>query len=124
MREICKGGCRVDAFPFTRKLDAMDTTAKLENLPIRYYKVESKSNYSDLDVFSVNPFRCIEEAFGYRISYRQAYVFVTKELKEYLSTHSSFTRTDIMNDFSVDSATATNILSRLTKNGIIYLARR
>lgn len=124
MREICKGGCRVDAFPFTGKLDAMDTTAKLENLPIRYYKVESKSNYSDLDVFSVNPFRCIKEAFGYRISYRQAYVFVTKELKEYLSTHSSFTRTDIMNDFSVDSATATNILSRLTKNGIIYLARR
>jgi len=124
MVEICKGGCRVDAFPFTGKLNAMDTTAKLENLPIRYCKVENKPEYSDSDVFALRPFRCIEEEFGYRISYQQAYVFVTKDLKEYLCTHSKFTRTDIMNDFSVDSATASNILSRLTKNGIIYVTRR
>lgn len=125
MREICKGGCRVDAFPFTGRLDSMDLTAKPENLPIKYCKVETSTfDCNNTDVFAINAFRCIEEDFGYRISYKQAYVFVTKELKEYLCNHHCITRLEIMNDFSVDSATATKILSRLTKNGIIYLARR
>ena len=124
LREACKGGCRVDAFPFTGKLDSMDTTARSENLPIKYRKSEKVFECDDFDIFALNPLRCVEEEFGYRISYKQAYAFVTKELKDFLDKNSTFTRTDIMNDFSVDSATASNIISRLIKNGIIYLARR
>lgn len=125
MKEICKGGCRVDAFPFTGRLDSMDTSARTCNLPIKYHKAETPiGDYTDVSVFIVNPFRCVEEEFGYRISYKQAYVFATKELKDYLCTHTCFTRPELMRDFSVDSATATMILSRLSKNGIIYLTRR
>ncbi len=124
MREVCKGGCRVDAFPFTGKLNSLDTTVILENLPIKYCKVADIHEYSDTDTFCVNPFNSIKEEFGYRISYGHTYVFVTSEFYDYLSTHHVFKLADIMHDFSVDSTIANSIIYRLLKNGVIHLARR
>lgn len=124
MRNICKGGCRVDAFPYTGQLDSLDTTARLENLPIKYNKSENVIKYSDDDIFTLNPVKYVEEEFGYRISYKNSYVFVTKELMEFLNSKLHFTRTDVMKGFSVSSATADAILHRLVKNGVILSIRR
>lgn len=124
MRDICKGGCRVDAFPFTGRLNSLDTTARLENVPVEYNKTEEVIRYSVADVFIVNPLEIVEEEFGYRISYKVSYVFVTKELMNFLSSNRKFVLRDIMLGFSVNCITASNIVSRLTKNGIIRLERR
>ncbi len=125
LKGACKGGCRVDAFPFTGKLNSLDTTARLERIPVSYCRKKEKiPEYADEDVFSLSSVRCVDEEFGCRISYKQAYVFVTKELKNFLYMHAHFTRNDIINDFSVDSATANSILYRLLKNGIINLKQR
>ena len=120
MVEICKGGCRVDAFPFTKRLDSMDTTARLENVPIKYSKVEETTSYSEDKVFVVNDLNIVKEEFGYRISNKRAYVFVTQELLDFIMSNKSFTIADIINGFSVDEITANNILSRLIKNGIVH----
>ncbi len=123
--EICKGGCRVDAFPFTGKLNSLDTTTNLENLPIKYIpKSTAIPEFFDDDTFIKNPFTCVKEDFGYRISYRQSYIFITEELKRFLDSKSIFNRSDIVNDFSVDSTIANRILSRLAMNGIIQVVRR
>lgn len=125
MKGACKGGCRVDAFPFTGKLNSLDTTARIEKVPVSYYtKKEEVPKYTNADTFSVNSVRYVDEEFGCRISYKQAYIYVTKELEEFLRTHVNFIRDDIISDFSVDGATADSILRRLLKNGIITLTRR
>lgn len=124
IKDICKGGCRVDAFPFTGKLNSLDTTARLENLPVKFNKAESIIKYSNDDIFMLNPIKCIEEEFGFRISHKQSYVFVTKELLEFLHSKLQFTRTDIIEGFSVSSTTANSIIDRLVKNGIIRVNGR
>jgi len=124
LKEICKGGCRVDAFPFTGKLNSLDTSACLENLPIRYQKAESKIKYTIEDVFYVNPIKILKENFGYRLSYKASYVFVTDELMDFISNNPTFTLETIIKQFSVDYPTANAILVRLVKNGIIQLERR
>lgn len=124
MKDICKGGCRVDAFPFSGKLNSLDTTARIDNIPIRFNKLEELHHYSESDIFVVNPLKVVEEEFGYRISSKTSYIFVTKELLDFLISNSKFTSSDIIKGFSVNSFTANNIIQRLIKNGIIHLERR
>lgn len=124
LRSICKGGCRVDAYPFTHNLNSLDTTARIDNLPIKYTKFEEKIDYSDNDVFVVNSFKSVEEDIGFRLSYKQAYVYVTRELMKFILTHPKFTRQDVIKGFSVSCITADYILYRLTKNGIIHMEWR
>lgn len=124
VKDICKGGCRVDALPFTGRRDSMDMTARLENIPVKYTKIDETPQYSDKDIFLVNHLKIVEEDFGYRISCKVPYIFVTEELLNFLSSNSSFTLQSIMKGFSVNCITANNIISRLIKNGIVYIERR
>lgn len=124
MKDICKGGCRVDAFPFTGRLNSLDTTARIGNVPIKYNKIEEVFSYSSEEVFTINPLKIVEEEFGYRISHKGSYVFITAELMNFLIMHKDFTVDDIIKSFSVNVITANNILGRLTKNGIVHLKRR
>lgn len=124
MKEVCRGACRVDAFPFTGTLNSLDRTARLENLPIRYLKNSNSVDYNDNDFFIVNPLKTVKEDFGYRISYQASYVFVTEELMNFLVRYPKFNLKDIMTSFSVNKLTANNIIARLIKNGIVHLERR
>lgn len=124
MREICKGGCRVDALPFTGKMNSLDTSARIDLLPVKYCKKKEFFNYSQNDAYIVNTLKVVEEDFGYRVSHNKSYVFITKELFDFLNSNTKFTITDIEKGFSVDYNTASDILTRLLKNGIVQVERR
>lgn len=124
VRVVCQGGCRVDAFPFTGKMNSLDTTARLSNLPVKYSKVEKIAVYPENSIFKVNEYKVVSEDCGYRISHNAAYVFITKELYDFLHTHLCFMRKDIETAFSIDSDKSNAIIHRLVKNGIIHLERR
>lgn len=119
-KKFCHGGCRVDAYPFTKKLNSMDTTAVTSNLPIKYDRQsENTKNFNLEEVFSVARFTVVNENFGNRLSTKRGYVYVTQKLKNFLVASSDFTVLEFMNFFSVSLSSASVALIRLLKNGII-----
>jgi len=120
VKKFCGGGCRVDSYPFTKKLSSMDTTAVLSNLPIKYNRqIENIEPFNEDTVFSVCQFIVVEENFGKRLSSKMGYVYATEALKTFLLENSDFTVQLFMEYFSVTSNNATNALIRLLKNGLI-----
>lgn len=120
-KDFCFGGCRVDAFPFTGKLDSMDSIADINNIPIRFHRrPKTEFSFNDNDIFIIlKEFRAVKEQFGYRISNYGRYVFVTNEFYNYLSSNSSFTLNDFINHFDVDKDTACNVINKLLVNRVI-----
>ena len=120
-KEFCFGGCRVDSFPFTGKLDSLDSIANPQNLPIRFSKRPRPDfSFEENDIFIVlSGFRAIKEQFGYRISNYGRYVFVTNEFYDYLSSHDSFTLKSFMEYFNVNYNTACNVINKLLVNRVI-----
>ena len=120
-KEFCFGGCRVDSFPFTGKLDSLDSIANPQNLPIRFSKrPQPDFSFEENDIFIVlSGFRAIKEQFGYRISNYGRYVFVTNEFYDYLSSHDSFTLKSFMEYFNVNYNTACNVINKLLVNRVI-----
>lgn len=121
MKNVCRGGCRVDAAPFTGDLKSMDTTAVLSNLPIKYLmKEENKTKFGNDDRFAVNDVKMVKESFGYRASYQKGYVFITNELAEFISANRQFTVSMLMGSFSVNITIANQVITRLLEKGIIH----
>lgn len=120
-KEFCFGGCRVDSYPFTGKLDAMDSIADIKNLPIKFHRRPKKDiMLSETDTFIVaSGFRAIKEDFGYRISNYGKYVFVTDDFYNYLSSTTLFSVQSFMQYFTVDKDTACMVINKLLVNHII-----
>lgn len=120
-KDFCFGGCRVDSFPFTGKLDSLDSIANPQNLPIRFSRrPKPKFSFNDNDTFVVlSGFTAVKEEFGYRISNYGRYVFITNGFHDYLSTQTSFSLKSFMEHFNVDRDTACNVINKLLVNYVI-----
>lgn len=119
----CLGGCRVDAFPFTGRMDSLDLISNTENLPIRFEKkyVRNKNNYSIDDKFNVSgKVQYTMDGSSVRASVGRTYIFLTKAMYDFIFNKTSFLLKDIVDTFSVDISTANNVVRMLMSNNIVY----
>ena len=119
-KSSCNGGCRVEAYPFTGKLNSLDPYCQLDKLPVKYEKKLTYEEYNEDRVFSLLPIKCIEENGCFRLASRASYILVTEKLRDFLFSKSSFTVKEVMDHFSVNSVIACSVVSKLVSNRIVY----
>ncbi|MBQ9314774.1 MAG: radical SAM protein [Clostridia bacterium] len=118
-KNLCKGGCRVDAFPIVGNRCSLDTSANLNNLPIRYKKERKIIQYNVSDIFETKPYKAIAEKSGYRISHEAKFLYVTDKMLDFLANNNNFTMLDLMQSFSVNQITVNYVIGKLIDTGII-----
>lgn len=119
----CLGGCRVDSFPFTGRMDRLDLISNTENLPIRFEKSVQGDGvvYGVDDNFVVsNKVRYTIDQSSIRASVGRTYIFLTKAMYDFVSSKEEFSVRDIIDAFGVDISTANNVVKTLVFNNIIY----
>lgn len=120
----CFGGCRVDSYPFTGKMNNLDTISNPSNLPIKFEKtvIEVKKNdYLESDIFVVSDNTEFNEDNGFfRASAGNKYIFITVDFFEFLKAHSSFSLKTIMEEFDESIQMAQNVVGTLSSLDIIY----
>lgn len=120
-KEQCGGGCRLDSLPFTKKRNALDTMAKIDNLPIRFEKVVLKNDISISEKFFVpTTLLFVEEDFGWRVNNFGKTLYITQEMKEFLENNSDFTLEDFIKEYDLDFETAKSVIELLLKNNLLY----
>lgn len=120
----CFGGCRVDSYPFTGKMNCLDMISNPNNLPIKFEKTdiqEKKTDYSGSDIFIVSDnAEFIEDNGCFRASVGRKYIFITREFFDFLKAHKSFSLKMIMEEFNEDLQMAQNVVGTLSTFDIIY----
>ena len=119
----CLGGCRVDSYPFTGRMDKLDLISNTENLPIHFEKSVSSNEaiYSVDDNFVVSSkVRYTLDESSIRASVGRTYIFLTKAMYDFISTKTSFSLKEFSDKFGVDISTANNVVKTLVFNSIVY----
>lgn len=117
----CMGGCRVDQYPFTGRMDMLDTISNPENLPIKFEKTPKPAKLIEEDErFTLkDTAQFMEENTGVRVSVGPRYMYVTQALYRFISDRKTFSIKEIMGYFDVDLSTANNVVRSLIGSGII-----
>ena len=118
----CLGGCRVDALPFTGKLNCMDTAADTANIPVKYTtKSKQILAYNMEDAFKVSEkVRFVEDEVGYRVSSSRKYLYITQELFSFLSENKDFTMQKLSTGFGEPYDVIIHVINMLMDNNIVY----
>lgn len=123
--QVCRTGCRLEAFPLCGRLDCLDPAAQIRNIPIRFpdptpheiqYAIDTQfSTYGNL--------RLVEESFGYRANSTAKYTYLTTRFGDYLSSHKQFTVAEICSEFSVNQTVANKLINTLIEKHLIYATK-
>lgn len=119
----CLGGCRVDSFPFTGKMNTLDLISNTNNLPVHFEKTVSNATtvYSADDTFIISDkVHYTMDTNSIRASVERNYIFLTKAMYDFISNKTAFKLKDISDTFCVDISTANNVVKALVFNNIIY----
>ena len=123
-KNLCNGGCRLDAFPITGRRNSLDPVVCLENVPIKFTKKETKKEFSSEQYFLIpEKTQFLEEKCGWRVSVGRNFIVITGELKAFLNSRTKFCINDFMNEFDVDYSLANNAVNLLFAKGIISICK-
>lgn len=117
----CLGGCRVDAVPFTGRLDKLDTISNLENIPIKFNKLETaKKDYYDCDRFAISDkLRVVSDRNAVRFSVGRKSLFLTKPFYNFLIENSEFSLKQLQDKMELSFTNANNVVRMLISNNIV-----
>lgn len=122
VKNLCNGGCRLDAFPITGRRDSLDPLVCLENIPIKFTKKGTKKDFPKEQVFIIpENIQFIKEKFGWRVSVGRGFLVITDEMKDFLSSCTKFCINDFINEFDVEYSLANNAVNLLFAKGIISI---
>lgn len=122
VRVMCKGGCRIEAFPFTHSKNSMDPNACTENLPIEFNKPQPIFNYQEDTIFYIhNNNVYVEEEFGTRVSYGPTFLYLSKSFADYLKQRESFSLKDILLLNGNDEEMSKKIILSLVDAKLVFI---
>ena len=121
VRVMCKGGCRIEAFPFTHSKNSMDPNACVENLPITFKKPRPVYHFKDNTIFYIHKNNVyVEEDFGIRVSYGPTFLYLSKDFATYLKQRDSFMINDILLLNGNDEVLCKKIIMSLVDAKLVY----
>ena len=122
VKDMCKGGCRLDAFPHTGKRNSLDPAADVTNLPVKFTVQEEKKTFDENQVFVIpNIINFVYEEFAWRVSVASKFMYITPEMKEFLEDCNKFCIADVMQKFNIDKIFANDVLNLLIDGGIVFM---
>lgn len=121
-RWLCKGGCRLESYPFIREMGGIDPAARPENLPLRFEKQQNLGN-NQFPLFAefilLDSVRFVKEDFGYRVSCQTNYTYITQDFAEYLMSNNQFTLNELVETFDASYDIVNTLLNLLVSKGIV-----
>ena len=124
VKQSCKGGCRLDAFPHTGTRNALDPMADVGNIPIKFVKkMDSKQMNMEQTFIVPKTIQFIQEGFGWRVNVGSKFMYITDELKQHLSNCTQFGINEFMQKFDVDYQTTNDLMNLLVDNRIIFMRK-
>lgn len=121
-KSLCRGACRLDAFPKTGKRNSLDPIANLNNLPVKFAKHTNNKKHNPNQLFCIpKNISFINEDFSWRANVGTKFIFITTELKDFLSVCTKFCINDFMQKYNVDYSLANDVVNLLLDSGIIYM---
>lgn len=120
-KSFCFGGCRVDTYPITGRMDTPDSIADFSNIPLKF-KCNRKAEeiFKNEDLFMIlNGLEFVQEDFGYRVSRSERYLYITNEFKEFLDNNFVISFEDLKRTFNLSTQEANIVINRLIFYNII-----
>lgn len=121
----CLGGCRVEALVENHSKKATDPCMDYKNVPIKFKNVKNIIEFSDSCKFKFQTnIRFLDETIGIRATINSKSQFITNELYEFILQYNNrefFTKADVMFYFKVDGEIANELLSKLQKDGFLFI---
>ena len=117
----CLGGCRVDSFPFTGRMNTLDCISHPENLPLKF-KREIKQEETEGKTFALQKENliCVKEDEMIRLSRGQNYVTLTPQFYDFLITYGDgFTDELMASVFKKDHDIIKAAINRLLSGRIV-----
>ena len=118
--DICRGGCRVEAFARGNDRRTLPEFANLDNLPVNYRRPEEIVNFTDDTAFTVSDeAKFLKDSECYRVSSGILAVHLTDDFAMWLMSNPSFTFSELLNVTGADREELTLILNMLAKNNML-----
>ena len=96
--------------------------SNLDNLPVKFTRHTDNKKYNPNQPFYVpRSISFIEENFSWRANVNTRFIFITAELKDFLSVCTKFCINDFMQKFNVDYSLANDLVNLLLDSGIIFM---
>lgn len=117
---LCGGGCRLDSFPITGRLDRLDLSAEISNRKqtkrktINYEVVSPEAVYKLIDGH-----RFVQEKEGYRLNCGRQFTYVTDKFHDFFVDYKYFNIFDIKEFFGTPELTAKQVIYSLLSRKII-----
>lgn len=122
VKQSCRGGCRLDAFPHTGTRNALDPMADASKIPVKFIKKNEIKQLNMEQKFIVpRLIRFIQEDFGWRVNVGSKFMYITDELKQFLENCTKFCINEFMQRFDVDYETTNDLMNLLVDNKIIFM---
>lgn len=121
-RWLCKGGCRLESYPFTKEMGGIDPAARPEKLPLRFQKQQNLGDTKfplSAEFLLLEGVRFVREDFGYRVSCQTNYTYITQEFAEYLMSNNQFTLNKLIETFGAPYDVVNSLFNLLVSKGII-----
>lgn len=119
-KDSCNYGCRLDAFPLTKKRNSLDPMSCTENMPLKFNKKEQLIEFSLSQIFYIpKQTQYIQENGGWRISVGSKFLVITEEFKNFFSSRQQFSIEEFINEFGVDYTLSNKVVNLLHSKNII-----
>ena len=120
--DICRGGCRVEAFARGGDRRTLPEFADLKNISVDYTRPEEIIDFNDETTFTVSDdTKFLKDKECYRVSSGISAVYLTNDFAEWLKDNKSFTFSELSEISGVEREYLNAILNMLAKNRIITL---
>ena len=117
----CLGGCRVDSFPFTGRMDALDCISHPENIPLKFKRnIQLEETQGKTYVLQKDNLICVKEDEMIRLSRGQNYVTLTPQFYDFLIAYGDgFTEELMTSVFKKDHEIIKAVINRLLSGRIV-----
>ena len=120
VKKMCRGSCRLDAYPITESRDSLDPLTCLENVPVAFEKKEEKYNLRKDQTFTTREnMKFVQEKYGWRVNVGNDFLIITEALKVFLVSKTKFCMEDFMSENGTEYEVANEVMNKLLKKGII-----
>lgn len=123
--DICRGGCRVEAFARGNDRRTLPEFANLDNLPVNYSRPMEIITFTDDTAFTVSDdAKFLKDYECYRISSGITAAYLTNDFAQWLMNNPAFTFSELMSVTGADKEELTMILNMLAKNNILIIHKK
>ena len=118
----CLGGCRIDGYQYTGRLDSLDTSTDLENKEIQFIPKDDRMFEKIIldKQYHINPKALfVKESSACRASVEKRFIYLKYNLYDFIMSKKTFSANDAKQYFAISEEESKKVIFMLLYSGII-----